>query len=79
MRCCSGDILGRRQWGACCFEPQHVIPFLYKLHYSLHLPGKWGVRLMGMVALVWAFDCFVGAYLTWPRRRPFLARWKMVE
>jgi uncharacterized iron-regulated membrane protein len=71
-----GNILGRRQWGACCFERQHVIPFLYKLHYSLHVPGKWGVWLMGIVALIWACDCFVGAYLTWPRRRPFFARWK---
>ena len=46
-----GDILGRRQWGACCFARQHEIPFLYKLHYSLHLPGEWGVWLMGLVAL----------------------------
>jgi uncharacterized iron-regulated membrane protein len=72
----SGDVLGRRQWGACCFAPQQLIPFLYKLHYSLHLPGAWGVWLMGLVALLWAMDCFVGAYLTWPRRRPFFARWK---
>jgi hypothetical protein len=36
----SGDILGRRQWGACCFAPQQLIPFLYKLHYSLYLPAR---------------------------------------
>jgi uncharacterized iron-regulated membrane protein len=72
----SGAILGKRQWGACCFERQHLLPFLYKLHYSLHLPEKWGVWLMGSVALVWTFDCFVGAYLTLPRRRPFFVRWK---
>jgi uncharacterized iron-regulated membrane protein len=72
----SGAILGRRQWGACCLAPQQLIPFLYKLHYSLHLPDEWGVWLMGVVALLWTVDCFVGAYLTWPRRRPFFARWK---
>jgi uncharacterized iron-regulated membrane protein len=72
----SGAVLGKRQWGACCLERRHLLPFLYKLHYSLHLPEKCGVWLMGSVALVWAFDCFVGAYLTLPRRRPFFGRWK---
>ena len=49
----SGAILGKRHWGACCFERQHLLPFLYKLHHSLHLREKWGVWLMGSVALVW--------------------------
>lgn len=71
----TGDILGKRRYGACCFERQHLVPFLYKLHYTLHLPEPWGRWLFGLVALVWVVDCFVGAYLTFPRGRPFLAGW----
>lgn len=64
----TGDILGKRQWGACCFEREHLVPFLYRLHFTLLLPGSWGMWLMGGIALIWAFDCFVGFYLTLPGR-----------
>lgn len=72
----TGEVLGTRLWGACCFAREQVIPFLYSLHYSLHLPGNVGVWLMGLVAIVWTFDSFVGFSLTLPRGRPFLARWR---
>jgi uncharacterized iron-regulated membrane protein len=72
----TGAILGTRKWGECCFEPPNLIPFLFRLHYSLHLPGAWGLWLMGGVALIWALDCFVGAYLTLPRQPPRFAKWK---
>lgn len=65
----TGEVLGRRLWGACCFEREHLIPFLYKLHYTLHLPGAWGVLLMGVVGLVWLFDSVAGFWLTLPARR----------
>jgi uncharacterized iron-regulated membrane protein len=64
----SGAVLAERQWGACCLERKQVLPFLYSVHYSLHLPGQWGVWLMGIVGLVWIFDCFLGFYLTLPAR-----------
>jgi uncharacterized iron-regulated membrane protein len=70
-----GSILGARDWGAFRVDRAHLMPFLYKLHYSLHIPGNWGVWLFGIVALVWMFDCFVGAYLTFPRGRPFFRKW----
>lgn len=63
-----GRILGSRQWQAFRLDRANVIPFLFRLHYALHLPGKWGVWLMGAVSLVWMLDCFVGFYLTLPRR-----------
>lgn len=72
----TGQLLGRRLWGACCFERSHLVPFLYKLHYSLHVPGNFGLWLMGIVALIWAFDCFVGAYLTLPRQAPRWQKWR---
>jgi uncharacterized iron-regulated membrane protein len=72
----TGEILGTRLWGACCLERQHLIPFLYTLHYSLHLPEKVGLWVMGLVAILWALDSFVGLYLTLPRARPFLRHWR---
>jgi len=70
----SGSILGRRSTRDCCSR-ETVIPFVYKLHYMLHLPGQYGVLLMGAVALVWLFDCFIGAWLTLPSGRPFWSKW----
>jgi len=62
-----GKLLGGRVWGACCFERQHLIPFIYVLHYSLHLPGEVGLWLMGGVAVIWLLECFLGFYLTLPK------------
>lgn len=30
---------------------------------------------MGVIALIWTVDCFIGLALTWPRSRPFWSRW----
>ena len=71
----SGDELGRREWGAVWpITSESVVSFLYVLHYSLHIPemwgiDRWGLWLMGSVALLWTIDCFVGFYLTLPMRR----------
>lgn len=62
------SILGMREWGAIRLDRAHLMPFLYKLHYTLHIPGQAGVILFGIIALMWMFDCFVGFYLTLPMR-----------
>lgn len=67
----SGEILGRREWGEIGLDREHLLPFLYKLHFSLCIPELWGVEqwgvwLMGAVALLWIVDCFVGFALTLP-------------
>lgn len=72
----TGHIQGTREWGACCFSREHVIPFLYLTHYSLSVPGTWGVLVMGVVSLVWMLDCFVGFALTLPRAGPWMVKWK---
>lgn len=72
----SGQILAERQWGECCLSRLNLIPFLYEFHHNLSLPGAWGVLLMGGVAIVWLIDGFVGLALTFPRGRPFLAKWR---
>jgi uncharacterized iron-regulated membrane protein len=78
----SGAIQGRRTWGQASLARENLLPFLYSLHYSLHLPelpglGS-GVVLMGMVAVVWALDCFVALWLSFPSlktwRRSFAFR-----
>jgi uncharacterized iron-regulated membrane protein len=71
----SGEELGKREWGAVWpITKETFVSFLYKLHFSLHLPemwgiDEWGVWLLGIIAILWTFDCFVGAYLTLPARK----------
>jgi uncharacterized iron-regulated membrane protein len=70
----SGEVLGKREWGAVWpVNSENFISFLYKLHFSLHIPEfneiHWGVLLLGIVALIWTLDCFVGFYLTLPPKR----------
>ena len=65
----TGQRLGERKWGAFQLDRAHLIPFLYSLHYTLHLPERWGVWLMGVIALAWVLDCFIGFWLTLPPRR----------
>ena len=69
----SGDIAGKRYWGAISLDTENILPFLYKLHYSMHIPDfwgidRWGMWFMGIVGIVWIFDGFVGFYLTLPAR-----------
>lgn len=79
-----GNVLGSRVWGDISEGTRNLMPFIYRLHYSLAL-GEVGTVLFGVVALLWTVDCFVGAYLTLPRRRhvaalseckSWLGRWK---
>jgi uncharacterized iron-regulated membrane protein len=71
----SGHEVGRRQWGAVWpITRETFVSFLYKLHFSLHLPemwgsDRWGIWLLGVIAVLWTIDCFSGAYLTLPARR----------
>ncbi len=83
----SGAELGRREWGAVWpVTSENMVSFIYKLHYSLHLPemwgsDRWGMWLLGTIALVWTLDCVTGFILTLPARRrearaaPAVAGW----
>jgi uncharacterized iron-regulated membrane protein len=90
----TGEELGRREWGAAWpITTETFVSFLYVLHYSLHIPAlwgvdRWGVWLMGVIAVLWTIDCFAGVYLTLPSRasgqkgknskssKSFWSRWK---
>lgn len=83
----TGRVMGERKWGDITQGTKNLMPFIYRLHYSLALDTV-GSTLMGIVALLWTLDCFVGAWLTLPtpprqsrqgctprRARPWLLRW----
>ncbi len=71
----TGEEVGKREWGAVWpLSKENFVSFLYKLHFSLHIPAMWGVDhwgiwLLGVVALLWTLDCFIAFYLTLPARR----------
>ncbi|MFC0398212.1 PepSY-associated TM helix domain-containing protein [Paraburkholderia rhizosphaerae] len=80
----TGAIQGRREWGAVSLARLNLIPFLYKLHYTLHLPFTRGVDvgtwLMGIVGIVWIFDSMIALALSFPNfnawRKSFVFRVK---
>lgn len=69
----TGQVQGQREWGKLSLSRQQVMPFLYKLHYNLHLPEVSGIDLgvwfMGLVALVWLADTFIALCISFPSRR----------
>ena len=77
----TGQTLGQRRWGDIAQGMKNLMPFIYRLHYSLALDGI-GTLLFGIVALLWTLDCFAGAWLTLPNKpasgepaRRWPARW----
>jgi len=72
----TGQELGRRLDGDLSQGLINFVPFLYRLHMNLAL-GDAGTLVLGIVALAWTLDCFLGLYLTLPRATAhFLRRWK---
>ena len=61
----TNEFLGKRLYGDLSQGLQNLMPFVYKLHYALALDeiGGW---ILGITALVWTLDCFIGFYLTLP-------------
>jgi uncharacterized iron-regulated membrane protein len=64
----TGRILAERLWGDITQGAVNVMPFVYRLHYTL-LADKTGRYVLGVAALIWVLDTFIGFYLTWPMRR----------
>ncbi|MDO9295764.1 PepSY domain-containing protein [Bradyrhizobium sp.] len=71
----TGEEMGRRHVGvAWPVTRANLVSFLYRLHYTMHIPefwgsNRWGIRLLGIIAVIWTIDCFIGFYLTLPPRR----------
>jgi uncharacterized iron-regulated membrane protein len=78
----TSEIQARREWGAVSVSRLELIPFIYKLHYSLHLPIRGdvdlGMWLMGIVGIVWLFDSVIAIALAFPSlkswRKTFMFR-----
>lgn len=72
--------LGARVAEGCCLNRRVLLPFIYRLHYSL-AAGTTGLWIVGITALIWTLDCVNGLLLTLPPvtppwRRGFWRGWK---
>ena len=80
----SGEIQAQRFWGKVSFERENILPFLYKLHYTMHIPDGFGVEFgiwfMGIVGFIWLLDCFIALWISFPSvnawRKSFAFRWQ---
>ncbi|MDM5177527.1 PepSY-associated TM helix domain-containing protein [Massilia sp. DJPM01] len=80
----TGKVQAKRQWGEISLSRENLLPFLYKLHYSMHIPEVKGIELgiwfMGIIAMVWVLDCVIALYLSFPTwrswRKSFAFRWQ---
>lgn len=80
----TGAEQGRREWGKVSLTRENLLPFLYKLHYSMHIPAGWGIEFgmwfMGLIAIAWVLDTLVALWISFPNlrawRRSFAFRWK---
>jgi len=80
----TGEVQGRREWGKVSLTRENLLPFLYKLHYTMHIPDGGGIALgmwfMGLIGIVWVFDTLVALWISFPNaaawRRSFAFRWK---
>ena len=79
----TGAILGQRRWGDWREGWRNFMPLLHRVHTALLFEGI-GEWLLGIIALAWTLDGFVGAWLTLPAKprtvtpqsRPALRLWQ---
>jgi uncharacterized iron-regulated membrane protein len=80
----NGEMRGKRMWGDISLSRENLLPFLYKLHYSMHIPDGFGIELgilfMGILAMVWTLDCFIALWISFPKasawRKSFRFRYR---
>lgn len=69
----TGRVQATRTWGEFQWDTKTLMPFLYKLHYSLHLPAvgnvETGIWLLGIVAIAWFIDTCVALWVAFPNRK----------
>jgi uncharacterized iron-regulated membrane protein len=72
----TGEEVYRGTWAALSEGMHQIMPFVFRVHYTLAL-GDIGRLMLGIAALVWTLDCFIGFYLTLPAsRKRWLRRWR---
>jgi uncharacterized iron-regulated membrane protein len=69
----TGQVQAQREWGKVSLSRENLLPFLYKLHYSMHIPDGWGVELgiwfMGLVGIAWLLDTLIALLIAFPHRQ----------
>lgn len=67
----TGEVQGKRTWGQISLSRENLLPFLYKLHYTMDIPSGWGIEFgicfMGLIGVVWVLDCFIALWLSFPK------------
>jgi uncharacterized iron-regulated membrane protein len=72
----TGLELARRRRGDLSEGLVNLIPFIFGLHFTLQPIMPMGRFVLGVVAVLWTIDCFVGFYLTLPiAPAAFWRRW----
>ncbi|HSW07625.1 PepSY-associated TM helix domain-containing protein [Aquabacterium sp.] len=80
----TGETQGRREWGKVSLTRENLLPFLYKLHYTMHIPDGWGIEFgmwfMGLIGIAWVLDTLIALWISFPNwrqwRRSFAFRWQ---
>lgn len=80
----TSEVQATRMWGQISLTRENILPFLYKLHYSMHIPDGFGLELgilfMGIIAIVWTIDSFIALWISFPKakswKKSFRFRWK---
>ncbi|WP_018268091.1 PepSY-associated TM helix domain-containing protein [Methylosinus sp. LW4] len=73
----TGNELGRRRYGVLSEGLVNLTPFIFQLHWTLAPIAPFGIQILGVVAVLWTIDCFVGFYLTLPVSvSGFWRKWK---
>jgi len=80
----TATVQATRMWGDISLSKENLLPFLYKLHYSMHIPDGFGIELgillMGIIAIVWTIDSFIAVWISFPKakswKKSFRFRWK---
>lgn len=71
----TGNELGRRSRGDLNEGLINIMPFIYKIHWTLAIDSI-GQFILGGVALLWTIDSFIGLYLTLPLSKThFFSKW----
>ncbi|WP_292532695.1 PepSY domain-containing protein [Methylocystis sp.] len=73
----TGAELGRRNNADLSEGLVNVMPFVFQLHSKLLIKGG-GKLFLGILAIIWTLDCFVGFYLTLPvASSAFWRKWRV--
>ncbi|MDO8825783.1 PepSY domain-containing protein [Methylophaga sp.] len=63
----TGHILGHRDIERTSLARSHLMPFIYRFHYSLGL-GAFGKYLLGFTTVLWLLVTLIGVWLAWPKK-----------